>query len=101
MTPLDRITEALRYLETVESHGGHLGGILPGLFAVEDLRVVVGMAGSAQLVRSVLSHLDERALWLRKEWQTGGDYEHLSAREKECVYTRDLVRSALQPQGGK
>lgn len=39
--------------------------------------------------------LDERTAWLRKEWQNGGNYEHLHAREDECGYIASLIGTLL------
>lgn len=36
--------------------------------------------------------LKDRVVWLKKEWQSGGSYEHLSARERECVHILEMLR---------
>lgn len=39
----------------------------------------------------VLAHLKERAEWLRREWQNGGNFEYLHLKEEECLYIAKCI----------
>lgn len=57
MTSLDRIRNALSDFESIEAHGGHMPGMLPETFSVEDLRVVVEMAEEGERLRKALAEI--------------------------------------------
>ena len=42
--------------------------------------------------QGVVEMLEARAEWLDREMRNGGNYEHLSARWKECKYIADKIR---------
>lgn len=48
------------------------------------------------------NELAKRAEWLKREYLNGGNYEHLKAREDECRYILEKLRSRslLTPKGG-
>ena len=41
--------------------------------------------------KQILHFLTKRADWLKSEYINGGDYEHLSAREKEVRYIIEKI----------
>lgn len=49
------------------------------------------------LRRTIVEETLKRADWLRSEYQNGGNYEHLSAREKECRYLAEKIGKGLTP----
>jgi hypothetical protein len=42
-------------------------------------------------VPHVLAYLKERAEWLRREWQNGGNYSYLHLKEEECLYIAKCI----------
>lgn len=47
-----------------------------------------------------LAWLDARAKWLRKEYLNGGNFEHLSAREAECLLAAERLKELLSSSEG-
>lgn len=61
----------------------------------EQLEHVAIRSQMARAVDAHLQWLDARAKWLRKEYLNGGNFEHLSAREAECLLAAERLKELL------
>lgn len=43
-------------------------------------------------IPEVLAYLNERAAWLKKEWQNGGNYTYLHLKQEECEYIASCIK---------
>jgi len=44
-------------------------------------------------IMKLVGILEQRAAWLKKEWEAGGDYQHLWTRREEVLYVLGKIAS--------
>lgn len=52
---------------------------------------------SEEKVAEFLQWMRKRAMWIRREYLNGGNFEHLRAREEECLYIIKELEGRIAP----